>query len=96
MVYVILNSAVFILLYKISLNINSRALLEIGDHSFGIYLVHVFFLTEIINLLTIFSITYINPMFYLLTFLLSIMSSYIAVWLWSHLYRKGMLLFRVL
>lgn len=84
-------ACIFGLCYRAAVYLNSnKGLLSLfvrkmGKYSFGIYLVHIFFLTIIIDWLKTISITYSDAIFYPLSLMGTIIMSFISVYIISFL-----------
>lgn len=80
---VILYLSTFILLFRLSIrlsNVNIGIIFkEIGKYSFGIYLIHVMFLTIYERLLSIYNITYDKGYTYPMLFFLTLITSYTVI-----------------
>lgn len=99
----ILNPALIIsitiVLSKLSLalqkpkdTIISRIMKELGNHSFGIYLIHMFFLRLIFKILIVINITHNNWIFYPILFLSVIILSYISTALINYMPHSNLII----
>jgi len=73
----------FILIYRYSIGENSLILKKIGDHSFGIFLIHVLVLQGTNKLLLHSGLGPTNIAFYLIGFTITLLVSYLATWCWN-------------
>ena len=91
LVYPILRLSTFLLLFNMAnnlvgkRNIFAKAISKIGDYSFGIYLIHIFFNQYAIKILKNNNINYNNWQFYLIVFSVPVIFSYVTVRLISYL-----------
>ncbi|WP_199241674.1 acyltransferase [Desulfosporosinus sp. Sb-LF] len=91
LIFPILRISTFLLLFNLARNLvgkrNSleKAIYKLGDYSFGIYLIHIFFNQYAIRILRNHSIGYSNWIFYPLVFSVTLIISYLAVRLISYL-----------
>lgn len=91
LIYPILRIATFLLLYNLAASllrkkgILAKVIYRIGDYSFGIYLIHIFFNQYAIRVLKNNSIDYNNWVFYPTVFAVTVVFSYIAVRLISYI-----------
>ncbi|ODA41158.1 acyltransferase [Desulfosporosinus sp. BG] len=91
LIYPILRISSFLLLFNLANNlvrkksIVAKALYKIGDYSFGIYLIHIFFNQSAIKILKNYNINYNNWQFYLIIFVVPLVLSYMSVRLITYL-----------
>lgn len=85
LIYPILRISSFLLLFNLANNlvgrksVLARAVYKIGDYSFGIYLIHIFFNQSAIKILKNYNINYNNWQFYLILFVVPLVFSYLSV-----------------
>lgn len=90
-VYPMLRISTFLFLFKMASklirkrSILAKAVYKIGDYSFGIYLIHIFFNQYAIKILKDYNIEYSNWVFYPSVFVVTLVLSYLAVRLISFL-----------
>ena len=91
LVYPILRIATFLLFFDLAArlvgkkNILAKVVSRIGDYSFGIYLIHIFFNQTAITILKGMAIDYSNWIFYPIVFVVTVIFSYLAVRLISYM-----------
>jgi len=91
LIYPILRISSFLLLFNMASylvfkkNVFTRILNKIGDYSFGIYLIHIFFNQYTIKILKNNNIDYNDWKFYLIVFAVPVVFSYLTVRLISYL-----------
>jgi len=75
----LLYSTIIISLYNCVRYSESLTLKALGNYSFGIYLIHIFFMNIIVLLFRTINLSANNPLFYILLFVTTVLLSYIAV-----------------
>jgi peptidoglycan/LPS O-acetylase OafA/YrhL len=91
LVYPVLRISTFLLLFNLAAslvgkrNILAKVVYRIGDYSFGIYLIHIFFNQYAIKILKNNTIDYNNWVFYPSVFVVTVAFSYLAVRLISYI-----------
>lgn len=91
LVYPILRIATFLLFFDLAArlvekkNILAKVVSRIGEYSFGIYLIHIFFNQSAIKILKGMAIDYDNWIFYPIVFVVTVILSYFAVRLISYM-----------
>lgn len=91
LVYPILRIATFLLFFDLAArlvgnkSILAKVVSRIGDYSFGIYLIHIFFNQSAITILKGMAIDYNNWIFYPIVFVVTVIFSYLAVRLISYM-----------
>lgn len=91
LVYPILRISSFLLLFNLANNlvgkkgVFAKAVKKVGEYSFGIYLIHIFFNQYLIKILKNNNINYNNWDFYPIVFVMTIILSYIAIRMISYL-----------
>jgi surface polysaccharide O-acyltransferase-like enzyme len=76
--------SVFAFLFKLALQSKSEILKNLGDHSFGIYLVHVLILEITIDLLLRYNIDQMDALFYIILFITAVIVSYAIMDIWHN------------
>ncbi len=91
LVYPVLRISTFLLLFNLAASlvgkksILAKVVYRIGDYSFGIYLIHIFFNQYAIKILKNNTIDYNNWVFYPIVFVLTVVFSYLSVRLISYI-----------
>ncbi len=91
LVYPILKISTFLLLLNLASSlvikrgILTKVVKKFGDYSFGIYLIHIFFIQITIEMLKNNAVDYSDWLFYPIVFLVTVITSYLAVRLISYL-----------
>ena len=91
LIYPVLRISTFLLLFNLAASlvgktsILAKVVYRIGDYSFGIYLIHIFFNQYAIGILKNITIDYNYWVFYPSVFVVTVVLSYFAVWLISYL-----------
>jgi len=91
LVYPVLRILTFLLLFNLAVsfvgkkNILAKIIYRIGDYSFGIYLIHIFFNQYTIRILKNNAIDYNNWVFYPGVYVVTVFFSYFAVRLISYI-----------
>ncbi|HEY8911042.1 MAG TPA: acyltransferase [Desulfosporosinus sp.] len=91
LVYPILRISSFLLLFNLAKNligkrgVFAKAVYKLGEYSFGIYLIHIFFNQYAIKILKTYQINYNNWQFYPIVFTVTAILSYFTVRLISYL-----------
>jgi Uncharacterized protein conserved in bacteria len=85
LIYPVLRVSTFLLFFNLARklagqkNILKKVISNLGTHSFGIYLIHIFFNQYTIRILRDFSIDYTHGLFYPIVFMSTVILSYLAV-----------------
>jgi surface polysaccharide O-acyltransferase-like enzyme len=69
--------------YKITTREISQVLKNVGEYSFGIYLIHVLILGEIVKVLSQYNVDCTNFIFYIILFIFTFFISYVVVSMWD-------------
>jgi len=91
LIYPVLRISTFLLLFNLAASlvrkksILAKVVSRIGDYSFGIYLIHIFFNQYAITIFKNNAIDYNNWVFYPIVFVVTVVSSYLAVRLISYI-----------
>jgi|SRR5680860_354777 len=91
LVYPVLRISTFLLFLNLAgslvgkKSIFAKVVSRIGEYSFGIYLIHTFFNQSAIRILKHYTIDYNNWVFYPSVFIITVVLSYLAVWVISYI-----------
>jgi len=91
LIYPFLRISTFLLLFNLAASlVGKKSLLtkaarRIGKYSFGMYLVHIFFFQYVIRILKDNNVDYNNWVFYPIVFVITVVFSYLAIWLISYI-----------
>jgi len=91
LIFPVLRISTFLLLYNLAASlvgkksILSKVVYKVGDYSFGIYLIHIFFNQYAIRILKNNTVDYNNWMFYPSVFVVTVVFSYLAIRLISYI-----------
>ena len=91
LIYPFLRISTFLLLFNLSAilvgkrSILSKIVYEVGNHSFGIYLIHIVFFQYVIRILSYNTVDYNHWVFYPVVFVVTIISSYLTIKLISYI-----------
>lgn len=91
LVYPFLRISTFLLFFNLATSlvgkrsILSKMVYEVGNHSFGIYLIHIFFFQYVIRILSYNTVDYNHWVFYPVVFVVTVVSSYLTIRLISYI-----------
>lgn len=79
---------IFIISFRIASRERSQILRNLGDYSFGIYLVHVLILEKAVSVLSQYNIVRTDIVFYIILFMFTLVISYVVVSIWHAMCTK--------
>jgi surface polysaccharide O-acyltransferase-like enzyme len=85
LITIALFTGIFATAYKLVQHDRSQILKKIGDYSFGIYLVHVLMLDKIFQMLSRQNIEPTEPVFYIISFIITVIMSYAIIDIWHRI-----------